>query len=101
MAVMAAKTILVLNVIVWVRWTLPRIRIDQMMNLCWKYLVPWAFAAFVFTLLWQIMVARVPGLATATGVALTLAFLATLVVFARQVRANLTALGDRVDFTNW
>ncbi len=101
MVVMAAKTLMVLNVIVWVRWTLPRIRIDQMMNLCWKYLVPWAFAAFVFTLLWQILVARVPALATATGVVLTLAFLATVAVFAKQVKANLTALGDRVDLTNW
>jgi NADH-quinone oxidoreductase subunit H len=101
MVVMAVKTLMVLNVIVWVRWTLPRIRIDQMMNLCWKYLVPWAFAAFVFTLLWQILVARVPALATATGVVLTLAFLATVAVFARQVKANLTALGDRVDLTNW
>jgi NADH-quinone oxidoreductase subunit H len=101
MAVMAAKTILVLNVIVWVRWTLPRIRIDQMMNLCWKYLVPWAFVTFVFTLLWQIAVARLPELRTATGVVMTGAFLVTLAVFLRQVRANLTAVGDRVDLTNW
>jgi hypothetical protein len=34
-------------------------------------------------------------------VIMTLAFLVTVVVFARQVRANLTALGDRVDLTNW
>jgi NADH-quinone oxidoreductase subunit H len=101
MAMMAIKTLMVLNVIVWVRWTLPRIRIDQMMNLCWKYLVPWSFAAFVFTLLWQILVARAPALSTVTGVVLTLAFLVTVAVFARQVRANLTALGDRVDLTNW
>ena len=54
MVVMATKTLMVLNVIVWVRWTLPRMRVDQMMNLCWKYLVPWAFVAFLFTLLWQL-----------------------------------------------
>jgi NADH-quinone oxidoreductase subunit H len=101
MAMMAFKTLMVLNVIVWVRWTLPRIRVDQMMTLCWKYLVPWAFAAFVFTLLWQILVARAHWLATASGVALTVVFLVTLTIFARQVRANLTAVGDRVDLTNW
>jgi NADH-quinone oxidoreductase subunit H len=101
MVVMAIKTLVVLNVIVWVRWTLPRIRIDQMMNLCWKYLVPWSFATFVFTLLWQILVARAHALSTVTGAIMTLAFLVTAVVFARQVRANLTALGDRVDLTNW
>ena len=62
MVVMVVKTLVVLNLIVWVRWTLPRIRIDQMMNLCWKYLVPFAFVTFVFTLLWQVLVARMPVL---------------------------------------
>jgi NADH-quinone oxidoreductase subunit H len=101
MVVMALKTLAVLNVIVWVRWTLPRMRVDQMMNLCWKYLVPWAFAAFVFTLLWQMLVSRAPALRPATGAVLTGAFLVTLVLFARQVKANLTAIGDHVDLTNW
>jgi NADH-quinone oxidoreductase subunit H len=101
MTVMIVKIVIVLNLIVWVRWTLPRMRIDQMMNLCWKTLVPWAFVTFVFTLLWQILVARAPALRTATGVVLTGGLLVTLAIFMRQVKANLTALGDRVDLSNW
>jgi NADH-quinone oxidoreductase subunit H len=101
MVVMALKTVVVLNVIVWVRWTLPRMRVDQMMNLCWKYLVPWAFAAFVFTLFWQILVARAPALSPVTGLVLNGAFVVTLVLFGRQVKANLAAAGDHVDLTNW
>ena len=36
----------------WVRGTLPRVRIDQMMSLCWKFLVPIAFINLIGTALW-------------------------------------------------
>ena len=102
MAIFSAKTLFVLNLIVWVRWTLPRIRVDQMMDLCWKYLVPGAFLAFVFTLLWQILVARVPRAALASGVVLTVVAAAVAVVFLRQTWKNIKLVaGDRVDLTNW
>jgi NADH-quinone oxidoreductase subunit H len=34
------KTILVFTLLVWIRAAYPRVRIDQMLNLGWKYLVP-------------------------------------------------------------
>jgi NADH-quinone oxidoreductase subunit H len=95
------KTLVVLNLIVWIRWTLPRIRIDQMMNLCWKWLVPFAFATFVFTLLWQVLVARAPVLSTVTGWVLFGAFVVVVALFARQTRANIAAAGEHVDLSNW
>jgi len=101
MAVFVVKTLLVLNLIVWIRWTLPRIRIDQMMTLCWKYLVPFAFVAFVATLLWVMLVARVPEVATASGIALTVAAAVMAAFFLRQTKANISAVGDRVDLSNW
>ena len=101
MAVFVVKTLLVLNLIVWIRWTLPRIRIDQMMTLCWKYLVPFAFAAFVATLLWVMLVARVPEVATASGIALTVMTVIVAAFFLRQTKANISAVGDRVDLSNW
>jgi NADH-quinone oxidoreductase subunit H len=101
MGVFAVKTLFVLNLIVWVRWTLPRIRVDQMMVLCWKYLVPFAFAAFVATLLWQILLVRVPQARLATGGVLVAATAVAAAFFIRQTRRNIAAAGDRVDLTNW
>ncbi|MFO0581938.1 MAG: complex I subunit 1 family protein [Anaeromyxobacter sp.] len=101
MAVFALKTLVVVNVIVWVRWTLPRIRVDQMMTLCWKYLVPFAFAALLVTLLWQILIAAVPAVGLATGILLTVAAIAVGAVFLRKTFRNLATAGDRVDLTNW
>ncbi len=38
------KTFVVFGVIVWVRATMPRIRIDQMMAFAWKYMIPLSIA---------------------------------------------------------
>lgn len=34
------KTALVIFIIMWFKWTFPRLRIDQLLNLEWKYLMP-------------------------------------------------------------
>ncbi|MCA9119331.1 MAG: NADH-quinone oxidoreductase subunit NuoH [Planctomycetaceae bacterium] len=42
------------TVMMWVRWTLPRLRIDQVMTTCLKYCVPIAAFGFVGALVWQV-----------------------------------------------
>jgi len=44
-----AKSFLVYFVVVWIRSTLPRVRIDHMLSLNWKFLTPLALAALVVT----------------------------------------------------
>ena len=43
------KVLFFLWVFVWVRWTLPRFRYDQLMNLGWKTMLPWALANTIIT----------------------------------------------------
>jgi len=43
-AVFWAKTLAVISVFIWVRWTLPRFRYDQLMGLGWKVLLPLSVA---------------------------------------------------------
>ena len=40
MSILGAKIALCIFVFMWIRWTLPRFRFDQLMRLCWKGLVP-------------------------------------------------------------
>jgi NADH-quinone oxidoreductase subunit H len=49
------KSWILIFVVVWIRWTLPRVRIDQMMNLCWKWFVPLSFVAFLLTAVWMVL----------------------------------------------
>jgi NADH-quinone oxidoreductase subunit H len=41
------KSCFLLFVMIWVRWSLPRYRVDKVMYLCYKVLLPWSVVAVV------------------------------------------------------
>lgn len=48
-----AKTFFLYYVVIWVRWTLPRLRVDQLMTICWKYLTPIALFNLIGCAFWM------------------------------------------------
>src|SRR5207253_1850022 len=48
-AAFMAKIFFFLFVFLWIRWTVPRFRYDQLMNLGWKTLIPLALANLIMT----------------------------------------------------
>jgi NADH-quinone oxidoreductase subunit H len=50
--VVFAKIFLFIFFFMWVRWTIPRFRYDQLMDLGWKGLIPIAIANIIITGLW-------------------------------------------------
>jgi NADH-quinone oxidoreductase subunit H len=55
MTVVFGKAWVLIFVQMWLRWTLPRIRLDQVMDLCLKFLLPASVVFFVFTAGWEVV----------------------------------------------
>jgi NADH-quinone oxidoreductase subunit H len=52
-----AKLLAIISVFIWIRGTLPRLRMDQLMNLAWEFMLPMALLNLFTAGLWHFMAA--------------------------------------------
>ena len=50
------KTFAIVWILMWIRWTFPRLRIDQILKLEWKYLMPLMLVILTLTTVWVALV---------------------------------------------
>ncbi|MFQ5811243.1 MAG: NADH-quinone oxidoreductase subunit NuoH [Armatimonadota bacterium] len=56
-----AKVYALIVVMMWIRWTYPRLRVDQLMAFCWKLLIPLGFINLFLAAIWIVVFERVPS----------------------------------------
>ena len=88
-ALFVAKTAFIVFVLMWFRWTLPRFRIDQMMDLSWKYMLPMALFAFFGQAIYLMLSYDSHIIQSVVSHVLFLAVLAVIFFFAGRVMYNI------------
>ena len=49
------KASVLIFVMIWFRWTFPRLRVDQLMYLCWKVFIPFSLINLFFVSFWELI----------------------------------------------
>jgi NADH-quinone oxidoreductase subunit H len=102
-AVFFIKTLVFVFIVIWVRWTLPRLRVDQLMVMCWKYFVPIGFICLMGSALFAIL----PQAGGWYWFHISLKFALTLLGFGMALALvgrsfyNIRALKDKIYLNFW
>jgi len=78
------KLSILLFVFIWVRGTLPRARVDQMMNFAWKFMLPMAFTCVVSAAVWHYAGHRLTAWLWSLAIIVAVYFVLSLVLESRK-----------------
>jgi NADH-quinone oxidoreductase subunit H len=98
LGIFVAKASLGCFVVLWIRWTWPRLRVDQLMSVCYRYLVPLAFLCLLANAVYLLVIPKGTLLDQIIHYG-TAAFggLVGLIFFWR-VFHHIRSVGDKIDF---
>ena len=85
-----AKLSILLFVYIWIRATLPRTRVDQVMNFAWKFMLPMAFTCVIAAAVWHYAGRGVPGWLWSLGVIAVVYFTLSILLDTRKKFARRT-----------
>ena len=98
-----SKTLLFVFIVIWVRWTLPRLRVDQLMIMCWKYFVPIGFICLIGSALFAILpqTGAWYWFQLSIKLILTASGFGGVVILLWRSFYNIRALDDKIYFKVW
>lgn len=97
--IFVGKTLALVFVVIQLRWTLPRIRVDQMMTLCWKYLVPISFVCMLGVLVWELVIYAVPALDFLMRWVMLVGLVGVVAMYVKKIKTSYDV--DRDNFENF
>jgi NADH-quinone oxidoreductase subunit H len=86
------KVALVFTILMWLRGTLPRVRVDQLMSLNWKFLVPMSIINIILVMVLGKVFVTDPGLVAANGGILVAPIVQAAIMFLASTALLLVAL---------
>jgi NADH:ubiquinone oxidoreductase subunit H len=98
LGIFVGKSLALVFVVIQLRWTLPRLRVDQMMTLCWKYLVPISFVCMLGVLVLELVYHAVPAIEYAVRWVMLVAALYVTWLYVKKIRAVYAV--DRDNYEN-
>ena len=87
------KTFVVIFIVIQLRWTLPRVRVDRMTLICWTYLVPISLVCIVGIMVWMLVFPWNSWMGEVVRYTMTIIGLAGVIWYIKRVRFNY--LSDR------